>query len=69
MSTAKATRVGGTSISLKVPDMLSFPPMAAVPMAISAWSAPSSADRGAPQRTGSCMGLPKYSWRVKRRRR
>jgi hypothetical protein len=28
--TAKDTKVGGTSISLNVPDILSFPPIAAI---------------------------------------
>ena len=45
-STAKETRVGGTSISLKVPDMESFPPMDGSPKPICASNAPSSAANG-----------------------
>ena len=45
-STAKETSVGGTSISLKVPDMESFPPMDGSPKPICASNAPSSAANG-----------------------
>ncbi len=65
-STAKATRVGGTSRSLKVPLMESLPPMAGAPRASSACRAPSRAAKGLPHRAGSSLGLPKYSCRVKR---
>ena len=45
-STAKDTSVGGTSISLKVPDILSLPPMDGSPNPICAAYAPSSAENG-----------------------
>ena len=65
-STAKDTSVGGTSISLKEPDMESFPPMDGSPNAICALYAPSSAANGWLQRFGSSLILRKYSWNVKR---
>ena len=65
-STAKLTSVGGTSISLKVPDMESLPPMEARPSSTCASYAPSSAAKGWLQRRGfSSSILRKYSWKVK----
>ena len=61
---AKLTRVGGTSILLKEPDIESLPPMAAAPSPICASYAPSSAARGLPQRLGSLRSFSKYSWKV-----
>ena len=66
MSTAKDTRVGGTSISLNVPDILSLPPMDGRPKPIWASYAPNSAENGWLQREGSSVILRKYSWKVKR---
>ena len=63
--TAKLTRVGGTSISSKLPDMLSFPPMAAMPRPSWASSAPRSAAKGLPQRSGSVRRRSKYSWKLR----
>ena len=51
-ATAKHTSVGGTSSSLKEPDMLSFPPMAGTLKCSCAVSAPSKAAAGLPQRSG-----------------
>ena len=45
--------------------MESLPPMAATPNSRWARYAPSSADRGLPQRLGSLPGFSKYSWKVR----
>ena len=58
---AKLTSVGGTSRSLKVPLMLSLPPMAPTPKSSCAASAPNRLPTGLPQRSGSPCNLPKYS--------
>ena len=50
MAMAKLTRVGGTSLSLKEPLMLSFPPMEGTPNSFWATKAPKSAAAGLPQR-------------------
>ena len=63
--TAKETSVGGTSRFSKVPDMESFPPIAAAPRFIWASNAPSRAARGLPQRFPSVPGFSKYSWKVR----
>ncbi len=65
-ATAKETSVGGTSMSLNVPDMESLPPMA--PRRSSFWAvkAPSRAEKGLPHRVGSVLSFSKYSWRVRR---
>ena len=63
--TAKETSVGGTSRSSKLPDMLSLPPMAAAPSASCASSAPSSAAKGLPQRSGSVRRRSKYSCKLR----
>ena len=63
---AKETRVGGTSRSLKEPDIESLPPMAARRRWCWAWNAPNRAAKGSPQRLGSVPSLGKYSWRVSR---
>ncbi len=57
--------MGGTSSASKLPDMLSLPPMAAMPRASWASSAPSSAAIGLPQRAGSLPSRSKYSWKVR----
>ena len=62
---AKEMRVGGTSRSLKVPDMESLPPMAAAPKSSWASRAPSRAAKGLPQRAGSSRSFSKNSWRVR----
>ena len=62
---AKEMRVGGTSRSLKVPDMESLPPMAARPKSSWALSAPSRAAKGLPQRSGSLRSFSKNSWKVR----
>ena len=61
---AKETRVGGTSMSSKVPDMESLPPMAAHPSCSWASMPPSRAAMGLPQRLGSVFIRSKYSWKV-----
>ena len=65
MAVAKLTRVGGTSMLSKLPDMESLPPMAATPRSTWAFSAPSSAAKGWPQRSGSLPKRWKYSWKVR----
>ena len=65
-ATANATSVGGTSRSLKEPDMLSLPPMAATLSCCWAHSAPSTALKGLPQRTSSRPSFSKYSCKVSR---
>ncbi len=55
--------MGGTSRCSNVPDMESLPPMAATPSSICARSAPNSAASGRPQRSASCPGLGKNSWK------
>ncbi len=65
-STAKDTSVGGTSISLKVPDMESLPPIDGSPYPICASYAPSNAANGWLQREGSSVMRLKYSWNVNR---
>ena len=65
-ATAKETRVGGTSISLKDPDMESFPPIAASRSSFCARKAPRRAAKGRPQRCGSRPSFGKYSCRVRR---
>ena len=62
---AKEMRVGGTSRSIKEPDMESLPPMAAAPKSSWADRAPSRAAKGLPQRAGSLRSFSKYSWRVR----
>ena len=62
--TAKETRVGGTSISSKVPDIESLPPIEPMPRPSWASSAPSRAAIGLPQRLGSFLVRSKYSWKV-----
>ena len=62
---AKEINVGGTSRSLKVPDMESLPPMAAAPKSSWASRAPSRAAKGLPQRRGSSRSFSKNSWRVR----
>ena len=64
--TANVINVGGTQISLKVPDIESFPPMAGVSNAISASINPNNACIGLPHFTGSVCKRSKYSWFVKR---
>ena len=64
--TAKETRVGGTSSSLKEPLILSLPPMDGAPYPICAVIEPSRAAVGLPQRFGSSFSLSKYSWKVRR---
>ena len=60
LATAKDTRVDGTFSSWKEPDMLSLPPMAAVPQIFWASKAPSRAAAGFPQEQGSTV-RSKYS--------
>ena len=62
---ANDTSVGGTSRSSKLPDMESLPPMAPTPKSTCAMSAPSRADTGLPQRSGSSRSFSKYSWNVR----
>ena len=45
--------------------MESLPPMAATPRPIWARKAPSSAERGLPQRLGSRPRRSKYSWKLR----
>ena len=61
--TAKLTSVGGTWISLNVPDIESLPPIAAVPKSSWALYAPRSAARGLPHDSLLPI-LSKYSWNV-----
>ena len=63
--TAKETSVGGTVLSMKVPLMLSLPPIAGRSRASSVVKAPSSALNGWPQLLASCS-FGKYSCRVRR---
>ena len=63
---AKAIRVGGTSISSKLPLMLSLPPIAGSPHRRWTVSAPRRAARGRPQDSGPRSVRPKYSCRLKR---
>ena len=65
-STAKAARVGGTVLSIKVPDMLSLPPIAGISSSCCAQRAPRSALNGRPHFTLSLPRLSKYSWKVRR---
>ena len=65
MAVAKDTSVGGTSSFSKEPDMLSLPPMEAMPRPIWASSAPSRAASGLPQRSGAVPRRSKYSWKVR----
>ena len=60
---AKEISVGGTSRSMKDPDMESLPPMAATPRPSWAFRAPSRAAKGLPQRLGSSLRRSKYSWK------
>ncbi len=62
--TAKETRVGGTFMSLKLPDILSFPPMDGMFNSLCAWRAPKSELNGFPHLSGSFSSLSKYSWKV-----
>ena len=62
---AKEISVGGTSLSRKVPDMESLPPMAAASRFSWAVNAPSNASKGLPQRLGSFLSFSKNSWRVR----
>ena len=64
ISTANEQSVGGTSISLNEPDILSLPPIEGRPSFICASYAPKSAAIGSPQRFGSSPSLLKYSWNV-----
>ena len=63
-STANETNVGGTSISLNVPDILSLPPIDGRPNPICASNEPRSDANGWLQRRGSSVILLKYSWYV-----
>ena len=63
-STANETNVGGTSILLNVPDILSLPPIDGNPKPNCASYAPSKAANGWLQRSGSEFILLKYSWNV-----
>ena len=65
MPVAKLTRVGGTSRPSKLPDILSLPPIEAIPSPIWASSAPSSAASGWPQRSALSPRCGKYSWKVR----
>ena len=65
-ASAKEMSVGGTSMCSKVPLMLSFPPIAPSPNPICAYSAPSRAESGTPQRLGSRFKRMKNSWKVRR---
>ena len=65
MAVAKETSVGGTSSCSKEPDMLSLPPMEAMPRPIWASRAPSRAASGLPQRSGLVPRRSKYSWKVR----
>ena len=60
-STANDTSVGGTSISLNVPDIESFPPIDGSPNPICASYAPSNAANGWLHLFGSSLILRKYS--------
>ena len=62
---AKEMRVGGTSRSIKDPDMESLPPMAGRPYRSWASRAPSRAAKGLPQRLGSSRSFSKNSWKVR----
>ena len=64
VSTAKEQSVGGTSISLNVPDIESLPPIDGRPYLICASNAPSSAENGWLHLLGSSFILRKYSWNV-----
>ena len=64
MLSAKLTRVGGTSSSLKLPDMESLPPMEGTPSSFWARNAPRSAAAGLPHRSGTSRSRSKYSWKV-----
>ena len=65
VATAKETKVGGTFKSWKVPDIESFPPIEAVPIAFCADKAPKRAAVGFPQ--AFLLDVrSKYSWKVKR---
>ena len=63
--TANDTSVGGTVLSIKVPLMLSLPPIAGRSSASSVVNAPKSALNGWPQLFASCS-LGKYSCSVRR---
>ena len=65
MAVAKDTSVGGTSSCSKEPDILSLPPMEAMPRPIWASRAPSRAASGLPQRSGTLPRRSKYSWNVR----
>ena len=64
-STAKETSVGGTVLSIKVPDILSLPPIAGKSSASKAVKAPKRALNGCPQ-TSVLLSLGKYSCKVRR---
>ena len=68
-ASAKDMSVGGTSRSSKEPLMESLPPIAPKPSFICAYSAPSRADAGLPQRSGSVPSRSKNSCKVRRARR
>ena len=61
MPMPKQISVGGTSMCSNVPLMLSLPPIAPSPKPICAYSAPRSAERGCPQRSGSLLRRMKNS--------
>ena len=63
-STANDTSVGGTSISLNVPDILSLPPIDGSPNPSCASYAPSNEANGWLHLFGSRLILLKYSWNV-----
>ena len=46
--TANVTKVGGTLIFSKVPDIESFPPIEGIPKSICAFNAPNNAENGLP---------------------
>ena len=62
--TAKETNVGGTVLSMNVPDILSLPPIAAIPRASWTIKAPNSALKGWPQ-VSTLFSFGKYSCNVR----
>src|SRR5699024_6751174 len=66
-ATANDNNVGGTSISSKVPDIESFPPILAKSSPDIAKLAPNRDKTGLPQRSGSFCKFSKNSWKDRRK--
>ena len=60
--TANEINVGGTDISLNVPLIESFPPIAATSKSFCAFIAPSNAKNGLDHLYASFPSFSKYSW-------